>query len=81
MKKLVTPHQPADYQIKVEGKLAERWLDGLEGVTATFDGEVTTLSCPALDQAALRGILCWLWDLNLVLLSTHRVDPSPNEEG
>jgi hypothetical protein len=32
---------------------------------------VTVLSGPVVDQAALRGILNTLWDLNLTLISVN----------
>jgi len=35
---------------------------------------VTTLTGPVADQAALRGILCKLWDLNLTLISIVQSD-------
>jgi hypothetical protein len=67
------------YQIKVQGKLNEQWSDWLEGVTITHDraqeeDHVTTLTSPVVDQAALRGIMNRLWDLNVTLLSIRRFD-------
>lgn len=67
------------YQIKVQGKINEKWSDWLEGVTITHDrgqeeAHVTTLSSPVVDQAALRGIMNRLWDLNVTLLSIRRLD-------
>ena len=38
--------------------------------------QVTTLSGVMIDQAALRGLLNRLWDLNLVLRSVQQVDPA-----
>jgi hypothetical protein len=38
---------------------------------------VTTIVATVPDQAALRGILVTIWDLNLVLLSVTR----PNTKG
>ena len=32
----------------------------------------TTLAGPVADQAALRGMLCQLWDLNLTVISVRR---------
>ena len=37
---------------------------------------VTTMTGPVTDQAALRGILEKIWDLNLTLLSVTRPVPS-----
>lgn len=71
------------YQIKVQGKLNERWSDCLAGVSISHDqansgAPVSTLTAPVADQAALRGILNKLWDLNLALLSVTRLDEPPD---
>jgi len=43
--------------------------------SAEDDGQpITTLTGPVADQAALRGILNKLWDLNLTLLGVNRMD-------
>jgi hypothetical protein len=66
------------YQIKVQGKLNQQWSKWLAGMTIRHDqtGEeilTTTLTGPIIDQAALRGILNKLWDLNLTLLSVRQL--------
>jgi hypothetical protein len=70
--------QRAIYEIQVQGALDpgwKQWFDEL-AVTTSSSGKqpVTTLLGPVADQAALRGIVCKLWDLNLTLLSVHRFD-------
>ena len=67
------------YQIKVQGKLNEQlsdWLSGLDICHNQVSAEVqfSTLTGPVADQAALRGILNKLWDLNLTLLAVARLD-------
>jgi hypothetical protein len=62
----------ARYEIRVRGRLNESWFDWLDGVTMTYEAEsegpgVTVLT-GSFDQAALRGILAHLWDLNLTVL-------------
>lgn len=69
------------YQITVEGKIDPSWsgwLDDLQLVSRKeTDGMyLTTLSGAFTDQAALRGLLNRLWDLNLVLCSVQQVDPA-----
>jgi len=68
------------YQITVQGALDPEWAAWLHGLTlASTEGDgltVTTLSGPVADQAALRGILNKLWDLNLTLISVERDLPS-----
>ena len=77
-KPLVTPNQFAIYQVKVQGKLDQNWMQSFQGITADFDGEVTTLNDIVADQSALRGLLCCLWDFNLTLLSVVRIHPDEN---
>ncbi len=67
------------YQITIEGKIDpswSEWLDDLQLVSRKeADGMyVTTLSGALTDQAALRGLLNRLWDLNLVLRFVQQVD-------
>ncbi|MBU0494357.1 MAG: hypothetical protein KKA73_17865 [Chloroflexi bacterium] len=61
------------YQIQVQGKLDESWSQWFQGLTVTVEGDVTTLTGPVADQAALRGLLTRILDLNLVLVSVVRV--------
>jgi hypothetical protein len=75
----------AVYEIQVQGELDQgwqQWFDGL-AVTLTHAGEqrpTTTLLGPVADQAALRGMLCKLWDLNLTLISVRRFETDREEE-
>ena len=67
------------YQIVVQGNLDPSWSDWFSGMTIAFtvgsDGTLTTtLTGTVADQAALRGILSKLWDLNLALLSVGQVE-------
>ena len=66
---------PIAYQIQVQGRLDPAWADAFNGMAATSRGGVTTLRGPVADQAALRGMLCKLWDLNLALVSVRRIRP------
>ena len=73
------------YEIRVRGVLDrdwQLWFDGL-AVTLTATDEqppTTTLTGPVADQAALRGILCRLWDLNLTLVSVRLIEADDREE-
>ncbi|HNT76685.1 MAG TPA: hypothetical protein PKH77_16870 [Anaerolineae bacterium] len=68
----------AIYQITLRGTLDPEWAEWLHDMTITSaedDGQpITTLTGPVADQAALRGILNKLWDLNLTLLGVNRMD-------
>jgi hypothetical protein len=66
------------YRIRVEGRLDADWSGWLNGLSITVEtgpaGQVITcLTGPVADQAALRGIVCRLWDVNLALVSVERV--------
>ena len=62
--------QPAMlYEIKVRGQLDEKWSESFGGMAITSEGDITTLTGPVVDQAALRGMLSKIWDLNLTLIS------------
>jgi hypothetical protein len=72
------------YQIKVQGKLDEKWSSWFEGLTVTSEtldegATVTVFAGSVADQAALRGILEKIWDLNLTLISVFRVDTGTKE--
>ncbi len=73
--------QPATYQIKVLGRLDERWSDWVEGMTITVErggngSSVTTLTGTVADQAALQGVLRRLYSLGIPLVSLNRVEPA-----
>lgn len=65
--------QSATYQIEVRGKLSDDWSDWFSGLTVALEDDITILTGPIADQAALRGILSKIWDLNLMLISLNRI--------
>lgn len=74
----MSDHQPglgatSGYQIRTQGHISDRWADWFEGFDLRHDTDGTTLiSSPALDQAALHGLLAMLRDLGLPLISVTR---------
>jgi hypothetical protein len=66
------------YEIKVAGQLDPAWSDWLSGLTVMVEhggvNAITTFAGQVRDQAALRGILTKLWDLNLTLLSVTQIN-------
>ena len=61
------------YQIKVPGHLDENWFEWGEEMTVTVDSDidgkpVTTLT-GSFDQAALQGLLRWLYSMGVPLIS------------
>jgi hypothetical protein len=67
------PAPSAVYQIKIEGRLDESWSEWFNGLTVTVVSDVTTIFGAVSDQAALRGILDRVCDLNLALISVTRI--------
>jgi hypothetical protein len=69
------------YRIQVEGWLDQDWSDWLGDPDITLErvagSEPATILTALLDQAALRGLLCRLWDLNLALVSVTPLQGKP----
>jgi hypothetical protein len=71
------------YQILIRGRLDPQWSFWLEGLSITYvdtDHEITCLAGPIRDQAALRGILNKLWDLNLELVSVQLMEEKDKQD-
>jgi len=70
--------QTAIYQIRVQGRLDERWAHWFDGMSIAFeqaeDGStVTVLTGSVMDQAALYGLINRMRDLGLPLISVGRL--------
>jgi hypothetical protein len=64
------------YEIRVQGRLTERWASRFEGMTLTPGPDASTvIAGPVADQAALHGLLRALGDLGLPLLAVTDVKP------
>ena len=63
------------YEIRVRGKLDQKWSDWFDGFTITpaSDAETKLIGTVA-DQAALHGMLHKIRDLGLPLLSVQRLE-------
>jgi hypothetical protein len=75
----------AIYEIQVRGELDkswENWFNGLDVTLAYRLGQppTTILTAPMADQAALRGMLCKLWDMNLTLISVRCIQMGSRKE-
>ena len=72
-----TDHIPAPtcYRIQVQGQLDESWSQWFDGMAVAFEDGVTTLTGALADQAALRGVLDRIWDLNLAVISVNPITP------
>ena len=67
------------YRISVQGIVDPSWSNWFEGMGIALEragdgAAVTTLTGAVADQAALRGILLKIWDLNLTVISVARLD-------
>jgi hypothetical protein len=76
---------PTTYRIEVQGCVAPRWSDWFCGLTLAEGRDargqpVTIMSGLVADQAALRGIVNKLWDLNLTLIGVERLAQSVESE-
>lgn len=71
-------HEPEWYEIRLLGRLDERWASWFDGMTMVVgpDG-VIVLQGAIIDQAALHGLLAKLRDLGLPLISVTAV-PDPH---
>lgn len=73
------------YEIQIQGELDGSWNEWFNAIEMTIEHSsdrlpLTTLHCPAMDQAKLRGILNKIWDMNLNLISVRRVTNPTREE-
>jgi glycerol-3-phosphate O-acyltransferase len=71
------PGQVFGYRIVVEGEVNNGWFEWFEDVDLEREGQVdgcpvTVLTGRIPDQAALRGLLNRIWDLNLKIIAFDR---------
>ncbi len=62
------------YEIRVRGRLDARWTARFDGLSMRHEPDGTTvLSGLVTDQAALHGLISWVRDLGLPLISVAQV--------
>jgi hypothetical protein len=67
--------EPATYEIRLKGHLPDRWAGWFGEVAIGLDEDGTTrLTCPAIDQAALYGLLKKVRSLGLPLLAVNQIE-------
>lgn len=74
MKRVRKYHEPAVYQIRVEGVLDPCWSEWFEAMVITTEAEATLMTGPVRDQAALHGLLGRIRDLGLSILLVKRIN-------
>ncbi len=62
------------YEIVLQGRLNKDWSEWLDGLEISHEGDETVLRGNVRDQAALRGILAKMWDLNRTLISVTQIE-------
>lgn len=68
-------HDPARYEIRIQGHLDVRWATQLAGMTLTAEHDGTTvIEGLVVDQAALHGLLAKLRDIGVPLISVTQMD-------
>jgi len=68
------------YEIRIKGHLDDEWADWFGGLRITPEETGNTLlTGPALDQAALYGLLRKVRDLGMPLISVNRVQPDQGD--
>jgi hypothetical protein len=76
--------QDAFYRIEVQGNLDAGWADWLNSAVIQIEHRADPTSHTSFivrvpDQAALRGLLSRLWNLNQTLISLQLLEPSTDD--
>jgi len=72
--------QSALYRIEVQGSIGTGWAAWFEGTVIEQLADSIRLEA-LVDQAALRGLLCRLWDLNFSVIAVNRIDADAQTTG
>jgi hypothetical protein len=65
--------QQRHFCIELRGRVDQRWMAAFDPESFSCSDKVTMIEVLA-DQAALRGILNSLWDLNLDIISVIQIE-------
>jgi ABC-2 type transport system ATP-binding protein len=76
----VTNQPTQRYEIQVQGALDPCWSAWFDGLEIGHDDDVTVISGPVTDQAALHGLLARINDLGLSLISVRRTQVTARQE-
>lgn len=70
-----------EYRVTVRGRLSDRLVARLDGLTVVSSEDTTVLAGDPVDQAQLHGILDRIRDLGLELVSVERCPSAPHPAG
>jgi hypothetical protein len=74
--------EPATYEIRLKGHLPDRWGEWFGDVAIGLEEDGTTvLTCPAIDQAALYGLIKKVRSLGMPLLAVNRIERNQTHGG
>jgi len=73
-KNIASPPCLPYYQLKIEGTLNADWAEWFDLMDIQKGNGHTLITGPIPDQAALRGILNRIFDLNLILIYIIRIN-------
>ncbi len=71
----------AVYEIRIKGGMSDQLLAAFEGMESTVQSAETVLRGPAVNQAALHGLLDRVQALGLELIEVRRLPDTPPAGG
>ena len=79
---MISTNRSANYKIRIEGILDERWLRWFEGLEVTTSADNQTIIRGEFDQSALHGLFNRIRDLGLTLISVqgYETQTEPSQE-
>jgi len=82
--KPLTLYEPACYRLKVQGRVNANWIDWMMNVDMTIrgDGQLTVSIVTGIvrDQAGLFGLLSFIRDLGMPLISVELIQTNRKEK-
>jgi hypothetical protein len=73
------PGSPSSYEIRIRGRITKSCQAAFDDLAVTVSPVETVLRGPAIDQAALYGILERIQALGLELVEVRRLPPTTRE--
>jgi hypothetical protein len=70
---------PVPYRIVVRGEITQRFTEPLEGVVVESAGDQSILLVEVVDQAKLQGILSWLYEHGIDLVSLRPAEDATHD--